>query len=75
MATKPEKTKLRNTLTSILEALEYMHAAGVIHRDIKPDNIIIQENGSAVLIDFGAALLGSPTHTLTMVSTPGIRST
>ena len=47
-----------------------MHVAGVIHRDIKPENLIIQSNDSGVIIDFGAALLGSPTHTLTIVGTP-----
>lgn len=36
-------------------ALEQCHAAGVIHRDIKPDNIMVSENGSFQLGDFGVA--------------------
>ncbi|MBR5878301.1 MAG: serine/threonine protein kinase [Akkermansia sp.] len=70
LAGKPSRTRIRKALLSILEALEYMHSAGVIHRDIKPENLIIQNNDSGVIIDFGAALLGTPTHTLTLVGTP-----
>ena len=70
LAGKPTRSRIRKALLSILEALEYMHSAGVIHRDIKPENLIIQKNDSGVLIDFGAALLGAPTHTLTLVGTP-----
>lgn len=70
LAGKPARSRIRKALLSILEALEYMHAAGVIHRDIKPENLIIQNNDNGVIIDFGAALLDSPTHTLTIVGTP-----
>lgn len=45
---------LRVTM-EIAEALDYAHAKGFVHRDIKPDNVLFREDGSAVLTDFGIA--------------------
>ena len=42
-------------LLPLTNALEQVHAAGLLHRDIAPDNIIVRPDGTAVLIDFGAA--------------------
>jgi serine/threonine-protein kinase len=49
------ETTVRGILLSLLSVLDYIHSKGIIHRDIKPDNIIIRSvDGKPVLIDFGA---------------------
>jgi eukaryotic-like serine/threonine-protein kinase len=52
----PLPTALRLT-QEIAEALDYAHAQGVIHRDIKPGNILITEEGHPKIADFGIAKL------------------
>jgi serine/threonine protein kinase len=50
-------------------ALAAVHAAGIVHRDVKPENIILREEGSPVLIDFGVAVVGRPRHKTTAAGT------
>ena len=49
----------------IAKALEHAHSRGIIHRDIKPHNIMILKDGSIKVADFGIARIGSAQNTLT----------
>jgi serine/threonine protein kinase len=51
----PSEAWVLRMLLPLLGAIERLHAEGVYHRDISPDNIQIEANGNPVLLDFGAA--------------------
>jgi serine/threonine protein kinase len=48
----------RYYIAELVIALEYLHAQGVVHRDLKPDNMLITRNGHIKLTDFGLSAMG-----------------
>jgi len=48
--------KVHALLTNLLDALEHAHQAGIVHRDVKPENILFDRQSRPMLADFGAAL-------------------
>ncbi|HSM54011.1 MAG TPA: protein kinase, partial [Erythrobacter sp.] len=65
---KFNEASLRSMILPIAEGLERAHRVGVLHRDIKPPNIIINDDGRSVLIDFGSARFESGEATSTKVT-------
>ncbi|MFC2141419.1 serine/threonine protein kinase [Acidobacteriota bacterium] len=63
-------------IEKMCEALDYAHSQGVIHRDVKPANILIDDSGDPFLVDFGVARLEMSTMTTagSVMGTPSYMS-
>ena len=70
---RPHQDELDRIVGPVLDALECIHTADFLHRDIAPDNIIIRRDGTPVLIDFGSARgeLAKHTKTVSALVKPG----
>lgn len=69
----PPEPWLRRVLLAVLDGLGVLHAQGVLHRDVAPDNIFLPaDGGTPILLDFGAArqAIGDRTQTLTAILKP-----
>lgn len=71
-------SRIRQIMTQVGGALQHAHAHGVIHRDVKPSNVMIDEDGHCLLSDFGLARMVAASVNLTnsgaMIGTPAYMS-
>ena len=59
LASRPKpmaESEIRRVLLAVLDALGHAHAKGVVHRDVKPANVLFDARGKPLLADFGVAL-------------------
>ncbi len=61
----PSLAETADVIRGLANALDYAHARGVIHRDIKPNNVMFDDQGTPFLVDFGIAKLAGSTTQLT----------
>ena len=57
LASQLEIPEILDIAVQVASALEEAHAAGIVHRDVKPDNIMVRRNGYVKVLDFGLAKL------------------
>jgi len=75
----PSMDRARRWFTQVAAALEHAHGKGIVHRDVKPDNIIVSaDDANALLVDFGIALTADDVKKLTgthyIIGTPAYMS-
>jgi predicted Ser/Thr protein kinase len=66
------ETQVLHCAEQLLDALGYCHGQGVLHRDLKPQNIIITPEGRAILVDFGLVKLWDPRDPRTRTAMRGM---
>jgi len=71
-----EESWIRKTFAELLNGLREVHTNKLLHLDIKPGNVYVRNDGTPLLIDFGAArqTLGEEAHKLPPTFTPGFAS-
>lgn len=67
-----QQAQILDIIVPVLNALAVVHGKGYVHRDVKPTNIIVRDDGQPMLLDFGSAsVVTSDDQRLTAIGSPG----
>jgi hypothetical protein len=70
--------RIQSVISQVGDALDYAHSFGVVHRDVKPSNVLVDERGNCLLTDFGIAKMVEGTAAFTrtggVIGTPAYMS-
>jgi len=64
-----EEWEARQYVAETVLAIDYIHTFGIVHRDIKPDNLLLSESGHVKLTDFGLSKTGMMQQTVLLDTT------
>jgi serine/threonine-protein kinase len=72
MTTLMRRERIFGLVAQLLRGLDHAHAAGVVHRDLKPDNVIVEAGDVARIVDFGIAVLRGTDEELQRLTGTGV---
>lgn len=66
------RRRLHNLIVALVEAYARLHERGIIHSDVHPSNLLVDENGVVTIVDFGYARFIDPAHPLGLAPRAGV---
>ena len=69
----PSLSQSKDAALQAIDAIAYAHSQSIVHRDIKPDNVMVLESGTVKVTDFGIARILEPDTSLGTIATTGMR--